>query len=172
MQESNGAQWRRALAAAARNRNVFGFEKVEQYHHALVVLMAIQAFVDDPRATFFMEVRPGRTNIPRPDLILLHPEIGVLVTENKGIALQDIQGVQDTTLSLLRDGRFKREDPFHQAEKVSFRLRDLAAKLVGSLKRGIRSPPPRPSNAISNHCNRHQRLRLWKMATDPFECTR
>jgi hypothetical protein len=130
MSERKDQVWRELLANAARNRNVFGWEKIEHYYHAMIVLTAIQAFGDDPRATFFMEVRAGRGNIPRPDLILLHPEVGVLVIENKGIKLEEIQGVQNTTVSILREGRFKQEDPFHQAEKVSFRLRDLAAKRV------------------------------------------
>jgi hypothetical protein len=125
-----GNDLRQQLANLARSNTLIGWEKIEHHQHALLVITAVQAFGGDPRATFFVETRGGRGNIPRPDLILLHPEVGILVIENKGIKLQDIRGVECTTISLLRDGRFKREDPFYQAEKVSFRLRDLAAKRV------------------------------------------
>lgn len=120
--------WRAALATVARTSTVIGWEKIEHRQHAVLVIVAIQAFGDDERASFYIEQRTGLGNVPRPDLILLHPEVGVLVIENKGVPLADIQSVEGTTLSVLRDGRFKREDPFHQSEKVSFRLRDLAAK--------------------------------------------
>lgn len=120
--------WKTALAAAARSCAVIGWEKIEHRQHALLVVTAIKAFGDDPRASFYIEQRTGLGNVPRPDLILLHPDVGVLVVENKGLGLSDIHSVDGTTLSLMRDGRFKREDPFHQSEKVSFRLRDLAAK--------------------------------------------
>jgi len=121
-------EWKPALAAAARTSTVIGWEKIEHRQHALLVITAIKAFGDDPRASFYIEQRTGLGNVPRPDLILLHPDVGVLVIENKGLGLSDIHSVDGTTLSLMRDGRFKREDPFHQSEKVSFRLRDLAAK--------------------------------------------
>lgn len=120
--------WKAALAAAARKSTVIGWEKIEHRQHALLVITAIKAFGEDQRASFYIEQRTGLGNVPRPDLILLHPDVGVLVIENKGLGLGDIQSVEGTTLSLMRDGRFKREDPFHQSEKVSFRLRDLAAK--------------------------------------------
>jgi hypothetical protein len=120
--------WRESLALAVRSRTVIGWEKIEHRHHAALVIVAVQAFGDDPRASFYIEQRTGLGNVPRPDLILLHPDVGILVIENKGLKLSDIQSVEGTTLSLLRDGRFKREDPFLQSEKVSFRLRDLAAK--------------------------------------------
>src|ERR1700722_18308799 len=55
MSETKDQAWRELLANAARNRNVFGWEKIEHYYHAMIVLIAIQAFGDDPRATFFME---------------------------------------------------------------------------------------------------------------------
>jgi hypothetical protein len=127
---TEGQDLRQQLAELARRHTLIGWDKIEYRHHAFLVIMAVQAFGDDPRATFFVETRSGRNKIPRPDLILLHPEVGVLVIENKGIKLADLQGVQGTSLSLLRDGRFKREDPFRQAEKVELRLKDLAAKRV------------------------------------------
>lgn len=126
--DTSSQDWKTALAAAARTCTVVGWEKIELRQHAVLVMTAIKAFGDDPRASFYIEQRTGLGNVPRPDLILLHPDVGVLVVENKGIGLSDIQSVEGTTLSLIRDGRFKREDPFHQSEKVSFRLRDLAAK--------------------------------------------
>ncbi|MGC4033242.1 MAG: ATP-binding domain-containing protein [Tepidisphaeraceae bacterium] len=98
---------------------------IKEVQHGLLVTTALEAFGDSPAATLFIEIRSTAGNVPRPDLILLHPHVGVLVIENKGVSLTDIHGVEGTSLHLIRDGRLKHEDPFHQAERVMFRLKDL-----------------------------------------------
>jgi len=104
---------------------VIGHGRVEYAQHAVLVTTALAAFGDDPRATFFIEgVAPG-SNIPRPDLIILHPEVGVLVIENKGMELGQIHAATAGNLVLERNGQLKEEDPLHQAEKVMFRLLDF-----------------------------------------------
>ena len=124
--------WKQELEQAARaaKAEVLGVGKIKHVQHALLVTTALRAFGDDNRATFYVEVLPPKGNIPRPDLILLHPLVGVIVIENKGVALADVQAVNDTTLTLVRDGRMKEEDPFLQAERVMFRLSDLTAGRV------------------------------------------
>jgi hypothetical protein len=121
--------WKEQLDFAVRSAKskVVGTHHVREVHHALLVVTALNAFANDPRATFYIEIRSTAGNVPRPDLILLHPDVGVLVIENKGIALADIHGVEGTTLHLLRDGRLTHEDPFQQADRVMFRLADLTA---------------------------------------------
>lgn len=91
-------------------------------------MTAVRAFPDDYTAHFYVEQRAGSGRIPRPDLIVLHPEIGVFVIENKGLTTNEIQRVEGTTMTVLRDGRYKQEDPFHQAERVSLRLSELSLK--------------------------------------------
>ncbi len=118
------------LAELARKYKLVGWDKIAHYHHARLVIAMIEAFGDDRRAVFHIETRSGNHSIPRPDLILIHPEVGVLVVEHKGISLTDVQGVNGTDLRLLREGRLKFEDPFHQAEKVAFRLQGLVLKRV------------------------------------------
>jgi superfamily I DNA and RNA helicase len=58
-------------------------------------------------------------------LILIHPLLGIVVVENKGIALDDIHAVSGHTLTINRDKNLTQEDPFHQAERVMFALIDL-----------------------------------------------
>jgi superfamily I DNA and RNA helicase len=119
--------WKNELARAARSTkaNVSGISCIQDVQHAILVSTALAAFGDDPRATFYIEGIPPAGNIPRPDLILLHPAVGVLVIENKGIELGDIHRIHETCLTLTRNGILKDEDPIHQAERVMFRLRDL-----------------------------------------------
>ena len=82
-------EWKHALEEAARRAkaDVIGVKRIAEIQHARLVTTVLQAFGDDPRAVFFIEGLPPTGNIPRPDLILLHPDVGVLVVENKGITL-------------------------------------------------------------------------------------
>lgn len=120
--------WKDGLQHALRTAKakVVGWQQIREAQHGLLIITALAAFGEDQRATFFIEIRSTAGNIPRPDLILLHPEIGVIVIENKGIALSNIDSVEGTSLRVCRDGHLKHEDPFHQAERVMFRLRDLS----------------------------------------------
>lgn len=128
-------EWRQALERISReiSGRVVGLEKVEHFWHAKLVATAMRAFGADDRARFYVEVLPPKGRVPRPDLIVCHPQVGCMVIENKGLALTGIEGVDGTTLLLRRNHRLKREDPFVQAEKVEFRLKDL---LAHRLKRG------------------------------------
>ena len=78
--------WKNDLEQAVRRckGQVIGWRKIEFAQHGLLVRTAILAYVDDPWVTFYIEELPPESNIPRPDLILIHPEIGVMVIENKG----------------------------------------------------------------------------------------
>ena len=130
------ADWKQSLEQVVRRSqaSVLGWEKIRHRQHALLVTTALNAFGADPRATLFIEAMAPSGHIPRPDLILLHPEVGIAVIENKGVTLEDIHAVSGTTLTLWRDGRLKNEDPFLQAEQVAFRLRDLMARRIDLLE--------------------------------------
>ncbi|MEM8494483.1 MAG: hypothetical protein AAF663_03745 [Planctomycetota bacterium] len=88
------------------------------------------AFGNEQRAEFYIEVLPPQGDVPRPDLILVHPDLGCIVIENKGLALKDIVRVDGQQLEVLRNGRSKLEDPFAQSEKVVWRLRDQLTRRV------------------------------------------
>ena len=68
----------RQAAASAAGRTL-GLENVEHCWHARLVETALLAFGDDPRAAFYVETLPPRGRVPRPDLILCHPQVGCLV---------------------------------------------------------------------------------------------
>lgn len=129
---SNPADWKAALLAAERRAvaAVHGASRIKHVHHARLVTVALEAFGADPRATLYIEGLTPRGKIPRPDLILLHPDIGVMVIENKGLRAADIHRVEESTLWVVRDGQLKDEDPFEQAERVMYRLKDLVAPRI------------------------------------------
>jgi hypothetical protein len=105
-----------------------GTDAIESVPHARLVAVAIEAFGGEKDAAFFVESLPPSSRIPRPDLVIAHPDLGVLVIENKGVRLTDIRDVRADELAILRDGEPKWERPFQQAEKVMFRLKDLLTK--------------------------------------------
>jgi hypothetical protein len=123
------ARRRRLLEARdAAAGTVIGLEAIEHLGHAKLVEVALRAFGDDARGRFYVETMPPRGRVPRPDLIVLHPRLGCVVIECKGVPLDSIVGVEGTTLRLRRGGGVTLENPFGQAEKVSFRLQDMLRK--------------------------------------------
>jgi superfamily I DNA and RNA helicase len=119
--------WRDVLEGAARKARcqVIGLSYVREYFHSVLLKTAIEAFGDDPKTIMYVEIRSTAGDIPRPDLILLHPELGVVVVENKGVSKEQVLSVEGTSLQLLREGVVRNEDPFLQAERVAFRLGNL-----------------------------------------------
>ena len=119
--------WQAVLTAAVRRAKarVVGAVNVREIQHARLVATALDAFGSHPGAAFYIDIRSTLGNIPRPDLILVHPDLGVVVVENKGVGLNDILDVYGTILRLTRDGQLKEEDPYFQAGRVMFCLRDL-----------------------------------------------
>jgi superfamily I DNA and RNA helicase len=126
--------WRNELraAAAACRAQVSGIERIAYRQHAMLVKTAMQAFGDDPGAVIFVETLPESRKFPRPDLILIHPQLGIVIVENKGIALEDIHTVSGHTLTINRDKGLTQEDPFHQAERVMYALLDLLKAKIDS----------------------------------------
>ncbi|MEM7778084.1 MAG: hypothetical protein AAF732_21080 [Pseudomonadota bacterium] len=124
--------WKADLNAAVRGARarISGHGKIEHFWHAKLVTTALAAFGDEQRADFYIEVLPPQGDVPRPDLIVVHPELGCMVIENKGLALKDIVRVDGQQLEVLRNGRSKLEDPFAQSEKVVWRLRDQLTRRV------------------------------------------
>lgn len=115
-------------AVRAAKAVVIGAEAVELTQHARLATVAIRAFGDTPDAAFFIEMLPPVLRLPRPDLVIAHPDLGVLVIENKGIGIDDVCGVEADMIDVRRDGATQREKPFLQAEKVMYRLKDLLKK--------------------------------------------
>jgi hypothetical protein len=48
-----------------------------------LVCCALRAFANNPAAIFFIETLPASGRFPRPDLILSHPDPGVVATRAK-----------------------------------------------------------------------------------------
>ena len=53
------ANWKQRLESAARKANakVVGWQNIREVQHGLLVATALEAFGDDPRAIFFIEIR-------------------------------------------------------------------------------------------------------------------
>ncbi len=129
MATSGPKHWKTALQETARSprigAHIVGLSRIHLEQHAALVKSALLAFGDNPRATFFIDGLSAEGDLPRPDLMILHPDIGVLVIENKGMPLDQIHALTNHLFRLIRNGVLKEEDPFHQAERVMFALRDL-----------------------------------------------
>lgn len=140
-----------------------GIDAVELTQHARLISIAVQAFGDEPDAAFFVESLPPSVRIPRPDLVIAHPDIGVLVIENKGVPLADIHDVRADELSIERDGQPNWERPFMQADKVMYRLKGVLQKRVSVKSISFNRMAALPKVAESDFQKRFGAT--WKFAT-------
>lgn len=110
---------------------VLGECNVRHTHHARLCTTVLRAFGQEPSTSFFFEpLAISEVIVPRADVILASPKIGVLVIENKGVGMNQLAGVAGTTLRIRRQDRVTEEDPFYQAEQVVHRLQDALRKSV------------------------------------------
>ena len=126
------ADWKHVLLDAERRAKaaVTGVPSISEVWHGKLVTVALQAFGDDPRATLHIEGTSAKAGIRRPDLILMHPDVGVIVIENKGVRLADVTAVDACVMSILYPGGIQRTDPFKQAGDFMFSLLDLVKRRV------------------------------------------
>ena len=124
--------WKHALLDAERRAKatVTGVASIAEVWHGKLVTIALDAFGDDSRTTLHIEGTSAKAGIRRPDLILMHPDVGVIIIENKGIRLADVTAVDACVMSILYPRGIARTDPFKQAEGFMFALRDLVKRRI------------------------------------------
>jgi len=104
---------------------VVGAQDINNSAHAFVMAALIRAY-DDPNAVIYAEpMITGQTVAP--DIVLIHPEIGVLVVEVKAYEVGYIRRAEAGTLTIWRDGAEQQVSPYRQAQRYVYAIRDAAA---------------------------------------------
>jgi superfamily I DNA and RNA helicase len=117
-----GIQWKQDIIAAVRRAKIeiIGQDDIKNEAQARVAIAIIQAYGNSSAGFIYFEPCTAKSTIKPPDVLLCHPDVGLLIIEVKGHSLDGIQGVQAGNLLMKRDGYVKPENPFRQAESVLF----------------------------------------------------
>lgn len=115
-------------AAEAAQLRVVGTQDISDYTHARTLMALIAAF-DDPLATLYAEpLLPDSQLIP--DIVLIHPLLGVLVVEVKAYEMAYIRQVEAGNITIWRDGQEQTVNPLRQAQRHMYMIRDKVMQLA------------------------------------------
>jgi superfamily I DNA and RNA helicase len=121
-----GNNWPNELNASIRNSkiNVVGQDDVKNEAQANVAIAIIKAYGDSPAGFVYIEPYTTRSTKRPPDVLLCHPNVGVLVIEVKGYSLDIIEGTEAGKLDVRMGGYNRRVDIFSQAADSMFQIKN------------------------------------------------
>ncbi|MCB0109888.1 MAG: hypothetical protein KDE53_28390, partial [Caldilineaceae bacterium] len=98
----------------------------------LAVLMAYPLAVDHAKESAFLYVAPtlARTQYRPPDLVLCHPETGLVIFEAKGHAIDEIEGIEAGYLKVHYHNRFQSTNVIRQSEDQLYEVQSAIGRLL------------------------------------------
>jgi len=124
--------WQQDLYSAIRKAKirVVGQDDVKNEAQGKVAIAIIKAYGDSPAGFVYIEPCTARSTKRPPDVLLCHPDIGILVIEVKGYPLDIIQGVEAGKLFIRERGYNRPKDPFAQASDAMFNIKNEVERII------------------------------------------
>ncbi|GIK65475.1 MAG: DNA helicase [Chloroflexota bacterium] len=91
--------------------------------HGAAMIALLQAYGDSPTGFLFVEPTIYNSTKRPPDLVLCHPEVGVLVVEVKAYSIDAIERAVAGTLYVRMRGHLKPKSPLAQARGAMFTIK-------------------------------------------------
>lgn len=124
--------WQQDLYGAIRKAKirVVGQDDVKNEAQARVAVAVIGAYGDSPAGFVYIEPCTARSTKRPPDVLLCHPDVGVLIIEVKGYPLDIIQGTEAGKLFIREEGYNRPRDPFAQSAEAMFNIKNEVERIV------------------------------------------
>ncbi len=119
---------KKGIAAAALR--VVGEHDIENNAQAETVIALLEAFGDCPDARLYIEPCTLKSTHRPPDIVLVHPSVGVLVFEVKGYSSSFIERIEAGSFYLRSSGFPKPKDPFKQVQNAMFDVLSAALRIM------------------------------------------
>lgn len=131
--------WENALHRAIIDAtiHVVGDSNIQVEGQALTGIALMRAYGDSPTGFIYFEPMTSFSSHRSPDVVLCHPEVGLLVIEVKSIEIQSIRRIEAGNISLLRNGHEKTENPIRQAQAQMFDIKNAVSRIAGRDHNGI-----------------------------------
>lgn len=123
---------RRELVSAIRDAaiRVVGQDLLKNDGEALLLTAIVRAYGSSPAGFIYAAPSRARSTNRPPDVVLCHPEVGLLVVEAKHLPLRTIQGVEAGSIYIRRSGMVKTENPVRQVENQMFDIDDDIGRII------------------------------------------
>ena len=110
---------------------VVGQDDIKNEAQAVAAVAVIRAFGDSPAGFIYIEPCTARSTRRPPDIVLCHPDLGVVVFEVKGYSSSSIDSVKAGSLFVRRDGLIRPVNAFRQAEQSMFDIKNQVERASG-----------------------------------------
>lgn len=127
-----GDNWRQDLYSAIRKAKirVVGQDDVKNEAQALVAIAVVNAYGDSPAGFIYIEPYTARSTKRPPDVLLCHPDVGILVIEVKGYLLDIIQGIEAGKVFIREEGYNRPRDPFAQSSEAMYNIKNEVERIL------------------------------------------
>jgi hypothetical protein len=124
--------FRRKLNAAIRTAEirVLGQDLLKNDAEAAVLAAIVRAYGSSSAGFIYVSPSRARTTRYPPDVVLCHPDVGLLVVETKGIGITRIEGVEAGSIMFRYDGHVHPTNVLRQVENQMFDIRDDIQRLA------------------------------------------
>lgn len=109
---------------------VVGHQDIYDLAQIKVMTALLHAYGDNPHMTLYAEPALLDAQIPPPDIVLIHPNIGLMVIECKAFDLDYIEGMEAGNLKIRRYGQTTLVNPLRQAQRGMFAIKDAYESLA------------------------------------------
>jgi superfamily I DNA and RNA helicase len=124
--------WQDTLRRKVRDAKieVIGQDDVKNYAHAAAVIGILSAFGDSSAGFVYIEpCTPSSTAHPA-DILLCHPDVGLLVIEVKGYTIDFIERIQAGHIFFRADGYVRSKNPVEQVRSTMFDILNSIRKII------------------------------------------
>ena len=124
--------WRRELTAAVRKAkiDVVGQDDIKNEAQAKVAIAVLKLYGDSAAGFIYFEPCTARKTYRPPDVLICHPNLGLLLIEVKGFFPTVIQKIEAGNLFVRLEGYNRPINPFRQAEDALFSIEDEIKRIV------------------------------------------
>ncbi|MEX1020256.1 MAG: 3'-5' exonuclease [Litorilinea sp.] len=123
---------RRELMAAIRDAaiKVIGHDLLKNDHEAQVLTAIVRAYGNSPAGFIYAAPSRAKATTRPPDVVLCHPQVGLMVIECKGLPIKTVEGVDAGSIYIRRGGFTRTENPVRQAEDQMFDIDNAISRVV------------------------------------------
>lgn len=108
---------------------VIGYNDITNVAHAKFVQALIKAYGDEANGVIYNEP-VLLTGDLAPDVVLIHPETGVIVFEVKAYSITFVQGIDGGNLKIKFNGEEQSVNPLRQAQRSMYAIKDSYERLA------------------------------------------
>ncbi len=131
--EAKPRSWIEEFRAAADRADIeiFGAEDIRHAPHAQIATSALRAYGSSTKGFVYIEPCLHRKDIRPPDLILVHPDVGVLVIVSESCTLGQIKEVRNGKFVIDLCGFPEERDLLAETRKIMVEIKNATEEITG-----------------------------------------